>query len=298
MRSDSADTGLHQQTDELLQFVTFVVNDELFAIDAVNVKEIIKLTSITTVPHLPPFLRGVINLRGTIIPVMDLKLKLGMKGTPYARNACIVVIEVSFGIMGFLIDSIADVVHFTEGQISDTPSFGPEIKTEYIKGIGNAERGLIIILNVERLLSDAEIKLLSDPHQYAERDQLRTRITSETINTLTFSIMRNDHLIMASRLSAYIDGRDTLSEDHIMPHNDCDLGRWLSSEGIDPSKHMKEVSELDRAHRDFHEIFNSTCELVHVGQRDSAREEYHKILPLCGRLSDLIDSIREGLDAL
>ena len=151
-----------EQAEQAQHYVTFCLNDELYAIDALNVQEIIELSSITKVPHLPGFFKGVINLRGTIIPVLDLKLKFEMAAEGYKRHTCVIITEFSGGIMGLIVDSVSDVLCIPDMSVSRTPSFGARIRTDFIKGMAKAGDNLVIILDVDRVLSDSEVSFLAD----------------------------------------------------------------------------------------------------------------------------------------
>ncbi len=150
------------QIEEKQQFVTFYLNEEAYAIEALSVQEIIELTNITKVPHLPGFLKGVINLRGTIVPVVDLKMKFGMHSEGYKKHTCVIVTEFTGGVMGLIVDAVSDVLAMSEETISEPPSFGARIKTEFIKGMGRFGDDLVIILDVDRVLTDEEVSILSE----------------------------------------------------------------------------------------------------------------------------------------
>ncbi len=150
------------QIEEKQQFVTFYLNEEAYAIEALSVQEIIELTNITKVPHLPGFLKGVINLRGTIVPVVDLKMKFGMHSEGYKKHTCVIVTEFTGGVMGLIVDAVSDVLAMSEETISEPPSFGARIKTEFIKGMGRFGDDLVIILDVDRVLTDEEVSVLSE----------------------------------------------------------------------------------------------------------------------------------------
>ncbi len=149
-----------EKSEESKQYVTFSLNNEFYAFEALRVQEIIELTGITKVPHLPPFLKGVINLRGAIIPVIDLKVKFGMGSGEYRKHTCIIVTKFSRGIMGVIVDSVSDVLHVSDGAVEAAPSFGAKIKTDYIIGIGKVDKNLVIILDADRVLTDEEISVM------------------------------------------------------------------------------------------------------------------------------------------
>lgn len=148
--------------EEGRQHVTFSLNNEMYAIDAMNVQEIIELINITKVPHLPGFLKGVINLRGTIIPVVDLKLKFGMSSDSYKKHTCVIVTAFSGGVMGLIVDSVSDVMYISDRSVASTPSFGTKINTDFIKGMARINDDLSIVLDVDKVLSEAEVISLDE----------------------------------------------------------------------------------------------------------------------------------------
>jgi purine-binding chemotaxis protein CheW len=150
------------RVEEGRQHVTFSLNNEMYAIDAMHVQEIIELVNITKVPHLPEFLKGVINLRGTIIPVVDLKLKFGMTADGYKKHTCVIVTGFSGGVMGLIVDSVSDVLYIPDKSIASTPSFGTRINTDFIKGMARINDDLSIVLDVDKVLSEADVISLDE----------------------------------------------------------------------------------------------------------------------------------------
>lgn len=144
------------------EYVTFSLNEEEYAFDALNVREIIEFGNITKVPHLPDFFKGVINLRGTIIPVIDLKQKFRMESGNYQKHTCVIVTEFSKGVMGVIVDAVSDVMYLADESILSTPSFGTKVRTDFIKGMGKVGDSLVIILDVNRVLSDEEALLATE----------------------------------------------------------------------------------------------------------------------------------------
>lgn len=138
------------------EYVTFTLNDEMYAFDALRVQEIIELTTVTKVPHLPGYLKGVINLRGTIIPVVDLKQKFGMASGEYKKHTCIIVTEFSQGVMGLIVDTVSDILNIQSQSISNTPDFGTSINTEFIAGMSKCGDALLLLLDVDRVLTEEE----------------------------------------------------------------------------------------------------------------------------------------------
>lgn len=152
------DRTLNDQRHDLeqSQYVTFSLNDEIYGIDALSVQEIIELTNITRVPHLPEFMKGVINLRGTIIPVVDLKTKFNMKTGPYKKHTCIIVTEFKDSLMGLIVDDVFDVISIARSSIQPPPEFGTNIRTDFIRGLLRSGDKLIIILDIDKVLSEEE----------------------------------------------------------------------------------------------------------------------------------------------
>lgn len=144
------------------EYVTFSLNEEEYAFDALNVREIIEFGNITKVPHLPDFFKGVINLRGTIIPVIDLKQKFRMESGNYQKHTCVIVTEFSKGVMGVIVDAVSDVMYLADESILSTPSFGTKIRTDFIKGMGKVGDRLVLILNVDKVLTEEEASIISE----------------------------------------------------------------------------------------------------------------------------------------
>lgn len=150
------ETGSRSEGQE---YVTFSLNEEEYAFDALNVREIIEFGNVTKVPHLPDFFKGVINLRGTIIPVIDLKQKFGMESENYQKHTCVIITEFSKGVMGVIVDAVSDVIYLSDESISSTPSFGTKIRTDFIKGMGKVEDRLVLVLDVDKVLTEEEASI-------------------------------------------------------------------------------------------------------------------------------------------
>jgi len=147
---------------ETVQYLTFKLGDEVFALDVAKVREILEYTGITKVPQTPPFMRGVINLRGSVVPVVDLRLKFGMSATERAVNTCIIVVEVCMEdetiILGALADSVQEVVEMEPGQIEAAPHIGTRLNTEFIKGMGKLDNRFIMILDIDKVFTNDELE--------------------------------------------------------------------------------------------------------------------------------------------
>src|SRR5579872_2811311 len=145
---------------EMRQYLTFKLGEEIFALDVAKVREVLDFTTVTRVPRTPEFMRGVINLRGSVVPVVDLRLTFGMSRTEKTVNTCIVVVEVSLDgdsvIVGALADSVEEVIDLEPDQIEAPPTIGASVKTEFIQGIGKRDAGFLIILDIDRVFCAAE----------------------------------------------------------------------------------------------------------------------------------------------
>lgn len=155
------------------QYLTFKLGEEIFALEVGVVREILDFTAITKVPQTPDFMRGVINLRGSVVPVVDMRLKFGMSMTEKTVNTCIVVVEVSFEneqtILGALVDSVQEVFELEPDQIEPPPKIGMQLRSEFIKGMGKREGQFIIILDIDRIFSSQDL----DCAQKMVRDEQR-----------------------------------------------------------------------------------------------------------------------------
>jgi len=144
------------------QFVTFLIGDETYGVEVLRVQEIIGMTTITNVPNSLSFMKGVINLRGSVVPVVDMRLKFEMAEKEYDNFTVIIIVEVHGRLIGMIVDSVSDVVSIPVQKIQDTPHFTTKIETDYIKAIGQeTDERLVIILDVDRILTDEELTHLN-----------------------------------------------------------------------------------------------------------------------------------------
>jgi len=145
-------------------YLTFQLDEEIFAADVQNVHEVLDFTTITKIPAAPDFMRGIINLRGRVVPVVDMRLKFGMPETEQTQSTCIIVMDVGINkekmIIGALADSVQDVLEFNSDQIEPPPRFGALSQTDFIQGIGKRDNRFIIILNFDRVFSSDEVVML------------------------------------------------------------------------------------------------------------------------------------------
>lgn len=155
---------------ETSQYLTFKLRDEIFALDISQVREVLDFTSVTKVPRTPDFMRGVINLRGNVVPVIDMRLKFGMSMTEATVNTCIIIVEVALDsettILGALADSVQEVIELEPGQIEPPPRIGTRLRTEFIRGMGKRNDQFVIILDIDSVFSAEELSLVSEAGLY------------------------------------------------------------------------------------------------------------------------------------
>ena len=151
------------------QYLTFLLGGEMFAIEILNIREIIEYGALTTVPMMPPFIRGVINLRGAVVPVIDLSVRFGRAPVEVTRRTCIVIIEIENAgerqDIGIVVDSVSEVLEIPASMVEPPPSFGARIRTDFIQGMGKVNDRFVIILNVLNVLSVEEMAQLAHTAQ-------------------------------------------------------------------------------------------------------------------------------------
>jgi purine-binding chemotaxis protein CheW len=151
---------------EATQHLTFKLDEEIFAVDISKVREVLEFTTVTKVPQTPEFMCGVINLRGGVVPVVDLRLKFGMAEAEKTVNTCIVIVEVTLDgestVLGALVDSVQEVFELEANQIEPAPKIGTRLNTEFIKGMGKRDDQFIIILDIDKVFSSDELAIVQD----------------------------------------------------------------------------------------------------------------------------------------
>lgn len=147
------------------KYLTFTLADEDYGMGILKVKEIIGMMGITAVPRTPDFVKGVINLRGKVIPVVDLRVKFGMGEIEYTDRTCIIVVEIDTDdetlLTGIVVDSVSEVLNIQAEEIEDAPEFGTQLDTSYILGIAKTENGVKILLNIDKVVNTNEIETLA-----------------------------------------------------------------------------------------------------------------------------------------
>ena len=147
------------------QYLTFMLNDEMFAIGILSIREIIEYGHLTPVPMTPPFIRGVINLRGAVVPVIDMAVRFGREAREVSKRTCIVVIEVRSDEgrqeMGIVVDAVSEVLEIPASEIEPPPEFGARIRIDFISGMGKVNGNFVVLLDVNRILSVEEIAVVA-----------------------------------------------------------------------------------------------------------------------------------------
>jgi len=163
-KATKQDIATLAEEEQARQYLTFLLGGEMFAIGILNIKEIIEYGSLTEVPMMPEFIRGVINLRGAVVPVVDLSARFGRKRTEVTRRTCIVIIEVETDgekhDVGVVVDSVSEVLEIPATEIEPAPSFGTKIRADFIQGMGKVSGKFVIILSVNNVLSLDDLALL------------------------------------------------------------------------------------------------------------------------------------------
>jgi len=162
-----------------MQYLTFHLAGEEYAIGLLQVKEIIEYDAITKVPMTPPWIRGVINLRGSVVPVIDLAVKFGQPQSPVGKRTCIVIVGVELGgeqtVMGVVADAVSQVMELPPQEITPPPAFGTKIRTDFLKGMGKAGKKFVLILDTDRVLSADELEIVASLQQTPEAPSSRNQ---------------------------------------------------------------------------------------------------------------------------
>ena len=163
---EKIDQAVKAMADKEGKYLTFTLAEEEYGIGILKIKEIIGMLPITSVPQTPDFVKGVINLRGKVIPVMDLRLRFGMMSIDYTERTCIIVVEISGQagtiLVGIVVDAVSEVLNIKGDDIEKTPTFGTQLNTDYILGMAKMGGGVKILLDIDQVLSSDELSMLSE----------------------------------------------------------------------------------------------------------------------------------------
>jgi purine-binding chemotaxis protein CheW len=161
---DKTDQPVTAVVDKDGKYLTFTMANEEYGIGILKIKEIIGMMPITTVPQTPEFVKGIINLRGKVIPVIDLRLRFGIKAIDYTERTCIIVVEIEGNAetiqIGIVVDAVSEVLNVHEANIEETPTFGTKLRTDYILGMAKMEGGVKILLDIDKVLNPDEVAVL------------------------------------------------------------------------------------------------------------------------------------------
>lgn len=171
------------------KYLTFFLSSEEYGIEILKVQEIIGIMSITSVPRTPHFILGLINLRGKVIPIVDLRLKFAMQSTEQTEETCMIVVQAAGVTMGIMVDRVSEVMDIADESIDDPPTFGTEVNTDYILGIGKAGDRIILLLDIENVLTTQEVidinEMSNDATYNASESSETARQSSESEPTET-----------------------------------------------------------------------------------------------------------------
>lgn len=159
----SVNQAIKEITNREGKYLTFSLGAEEYGIGILKIKEIIGMMPITAVPRTPPFVKGVINLRGKVIPVIDLRVKFGMEDKSYTDKTCIIVVEIKEQnsiLMGIVVDAVSEVLNIKAAEIEETPNFGTNLDLDYISGIAKINGGVKILLDIDKVLNQEGITML------------------------------------------------------------------------------------------------------------------------------------------
>jgi purine-binding chemotaxis protein CheW len=159
-------TSGNMGADNVAQFLTFVLNTEVYGINILNIKEIVDYGGITKVPMMPEFIAGVINLRGSVVPVVDLSLRFSALPAQRTKRSSIIILELDYEgqklEVGVSVDMVNEVLDILSGEIEPVPSFGTKIRTDFISGMGKVNDQLLVLLDIENILSIEELSVVEE----------------------------------------------------------------------------------------------------------------------------------------
>jgi len=165
--NQSVEIDLGMEIDaEADQYLTFIMADEEYGVDILRVQEIRGWEHVTPVPNTPKYIKGVINIRGTIVPLVDLRTRFGVEEIPYGPTTVVIVLKVmgakSERIMGIVVDAVADVYNIEAEKIKPAPDFGSVVSIEYVKGLSSIDEKMLILLEIDKLLSSDELEAIAN----------------------------------------------------------------------------------------------------------------------------------------
>ena len=150
----------NSEANQVQQYLTFILRDEIYGLDILTVREIRGYETVTRIANTPEFIKGVINLRGNIIPITDLRLKFNMQHATYDELTIVIILDVGDRIVGIVVDGVSDVVQLNSEQIRQVPDISAEIDTRYITGLATLDEKMLILINIEKLMNSQDMELV------------------------------------------------------------------------------------------------------------------------------------------
>ena len=141
------------------EFLTFTLGHEEYGVEILKVQEIRSYEAPTTIANAPPFLKGVVNLRGVIVPIVDMRIKFGLGTADYNQFTVVIILNVAHRVVGMVVDSVSDVLQLSGEQIREAPQFGASLDTEYITGLGTVDERMLILIDIEKLMTSSDMAL-------------------------------------------------------------------------------------------------------------------------------------------
>ncbi len=146
-------------TKQANEFLTFTLGHEEYGVEILKVQEIRSYEAPTTIANAPPFLKGVVNLRGVIVPIIDMRIKFGLSNHEYNQFTVVIILNVAHRVVGMVVDSVSDVLQLSGEQIREAPQFGASLDAEYITGLGTVEKRMLILIDIEKLMTSSDMAL-------------------------------------------------------------------------------------------------------------------------------------------
>lgn len=157
------------EATEQTQFLTFLLAEESYAVSILRVREIIEYDTLTRVPNMPTSIRGVINLRGAVVPVVDLGVRFGLRDSRVTKRTCVIIAEVEVGgerlVMGLMADAVSQVIDLQPSEIEPPPAFGTRVRVDFLKGLGKIGKKFVLILDLDRALSNTDLLAVAEGQQ-------------------------------------------------------------------------------------------------------------------------------------
>ena len=158
----------HSQSQDMNEFLSFVLGEEHYALDIISVKEIRGYEPVTKIANAPPFIKGVINLRGDIVPIIDLRIKFNVGNADYNEFTIVIMLNVLDRIVGIVVDGVSDVIRLTDDEVRPPPEFGVAFDSRYLRGLASVGDSMVILINIESLISSDELGLFDTPNSSVE----------------------------------------------------------------------------------------------------------------------------------